>query len=102
MNKLFIIGFIENIYWSLILYPIFAAGYAAPSHVVMQQPPVTVMIPPPQQPKPPNNLPLALIACLCCNGCCIGLVALVFALRSDSAFSEGRVSEMCVWVKVQL
>jgi len=59
--------------------------------VVVQ--PTTVVIPTPQQVKPPNNLPLALIACICCNGCCLGLVALIFALRSDSAFSQGRIDD---------
>jgi len=71
-------------------------GYApvptgvSPSGVVIQQQPTVVVA---AQPKPPNNLPLALVACLCCNGCCLGLVALIFALRSDSAYAEGRVDD---------
>jgi len=64
---------------------------ASPSGVVIQQQP-TVVVATAQQ-KPNNNLPLALVACLCCNGCCLGLAALIYALKSDSAYSAGRADE---------
>lgn len=43
--------------------------------------------------KPANNLAISLVACLCCNGCCLGLVALILALSSDSAYEKGNVDE---------
>jgi len=66
-------------------------GYAGPpGGVVVTQQPTNVVVVESAQ-KPPNNLPLALLACICCNGCCLGLAALIFALQSDSRFAEGQV-----------
>lgn len=59
--------------------------------VVVQQQPGVVMASP--QMKPDNHLALSIVACLCCNGCCLGLVALICALQSDSDFSSGKVDE---------
>jgi len=72
-------------------YPGYAPVPTSSSGVVIQQQP-TVVVAAAQQ-KPNNNLPLALFACLCCNGCCLGLAALIYALMSDSAYSAGRMEE---------
>ena len=42
--------------------------------------------------KPPNNIEYAIVACLCCNGLCLGLIALCFALGSDAAYQKGKVN----------
>ena len=58
--------------------------------VIHQQP--MVIDPAVADQKPPNNIEFAIIACLCCNGLCLGLIALCFALRSDAAYQKGKVN----------
>lgn len=45
------------------------------------------------QPKPPDNFIFALITCLCCNACCLGLVALVLAYQSQQSANQNRMEE---------
>jgi len=55
--------------------------------------PTTVVVQQVAQPKPPDNFVLSLIACLCCNACCLGLIALVFAYQSQQEANGNRMEE---------
>jgi len=45
------------------------------------------------QPRPPDNLILSVIACVCCNAFCLGLIALVFAYQSQQSANGNRMEE---------
>ena len=61
------------------------------ANVVIVQPGVVVA-----GDSPPNpNLYISILSCVCCNFCCLGLVALICALQSNSAGKEGKVSVLC-------
>jgi len=68
-------------------------GYNQAPATGQPQPMSTIVAATPAPAKHNNNLALALIACICCNGCCLGLVSLIYALKSDSAHAEGRENE---------
>lgn len=40
-----------------------------------------------------TNLPLSIVACLCCNGFCLGLVAVICSLQANNAVNEGKTAE---------
>ena len=48
---------------------------------------------------PDSHLPLSIVSCVCCNCCCFGLVALVFAIQSNSSLNAGMVSTTTVKVR---
>jgi len=68
-------------------------GYNQPPATGQPVPMSTIVATTPPPANHNNNLALALIACICCNGCCLGLVSLIYALKSDSAHAEGRENE---------
>jgi len=69
-------------------YPPQAAAYVPtttqPGAVVVQQV---------AQPRPPDNLVLGVLACICCNGWCLGLVALIFACQSQSSANQNQMED---------
>jgi len=55
--------------------------------VVVQPVPVSVG-------EPVNtNLPLSIVSCICCNFCCLGLVALICSLQANNAQQAGHTEE---------
>jgi len=41
---------------------------------------------------PKTNLAISILSCILCNFCCLGFVALIFAVQSNSSLNAGDVS----------
>ena len=53
------------------------------------------------EPLPPeSHLGLSIFSCLCCNCCCLGVVALIFSIMSNSDLKAGNVRHRLISYEV--
>jgi heme/copper-type cytochrome/quinol oxidase subunit 2 len=66
-------------------------GY--PQYANMQQAQPVVIVQQQQQIKPADNMVLSILTCICCNTCCLGLVALIFAYQSQQSANRNAMEQ---------